>query len=112
MMADNVTIPELDAYLDERDDYRVWCEYCQLWHIHGAGDGHKVAHCLVDNSAYHTTGYVLTCRGKWTQEMKQRKRRRLVRCRVCRVYLSPAVEPVVCPRCGWEKPERREQSMR
>ncbi len=105
-------IPTLDAYHDKSGELRVWCEYCQLWHIHSAGDGHRVAHCLVENSAYTETGYALKCCGEWTAEMKQRKRRRLVRCGGCGVWLSPVVEPVVvCPRCGWEKQARRKHDM-
>jgi len=26
----------------------AWCIYCDKWHIHGAGDGHRVAHCYDD----------------------------------------------------------------
>ena len=45
---------------------RVWCRYCKCWHLHGAGGGHRVAHCGdVDRhcrpivSPYKDTGYFL-----------------------------------------------------
>ena len=36
----------------------AWCIYCDKWHIHGAGDGHRVAHCY-DDTPYKDKGYIL-----------------------------------------------------
>jgi hypothetical protein len=38
---------------------RVWCCHCKCWHQHGAGPGHRVAHCHTEASPYHETGYIL-----------------------------------------------------
>jgi hypothetical protein len=38
---------------------RVWCHYCVRFHQHGAGYGHRAAHCRRDDSPYLRTGYVL-----------------------------------------------------
>lgn len=48
----------------------VWCPYCQVFHLHGtggaevvakegvkAGDGHRVAHCIDDDSPFRRGGY-------------------------------------------------------
>ena len=37
----------------------VWCRYCDDFHWHGNGDGGRVAHCVVSDSPYRETGYVL-----------------------------------------------------
>ena len=39
--------------------WRAWCPYCRRYHIHGAGEGHRVAHCLDDASPFDGTGYYL-----------------------------------------------------
>lgn len=40
-----------------------WCKYCERWHIHGLGDGHRVAHCH-SNTPYNKRGYILKERTK------------------------------------------------
>jgi len=37
----------------------VWCKYCQRWHLHGRGEGHRWAHCIKPGSPYQKTGYFL-----------------------------------------------------
>ena len=37
----------------------AWCRYCDRFHTHGNAAGHRVAHCLVEDSPYRDTGYVL-----------------------------------------------------
>ena len=39
---DNLT--ELQAYAVE-GQLRCYCPRCRKWHVHGAGLGHRVAHC-------------------------------------------------------------------
>jgi hypothetical protein len=39
--------------------WRVWCDWCERWHIHSPEEGHRVAHCPCYRSPYSTTGYVL-----------------------------------------------------
>ena len=60
----------------------VWCAPCGRWHSHGgvspepgAGDGHRVAHCLVPTSPYVAIGYVIEEAGVITaQEMRRSAR--------------------------------------
>jgi hypothetical protein len=54
------SIPRLFAY-PRRDGtgLRVWCAWCQVWHVHGTPYGHRVAHCHVRSSPYRATGYIL-----------------------------------------------------
>lgn len=41
---------------------RIWCCWCDRWHYHGDGYGHRAAHCHAQNPAspYNDTGYMLT----------------------------------------------------
>lgn len=60
-------IPVLDAF-QEQDAYFVWCQYCMDWHMHGATEGHRLAHCPdKSKSAYRETGYILRYAGEKTQ---------------------------------------------
>jgi hypothetical protein len=38
---------------------RMWCAWCDRWHSHGPGYGHRAAHCRNGRSPYLRTGYVL-----------------------------------------------------
>jgi hypothetical protein len=81
-------VPELPAYLDESYSdvnlWRVWCEYCHAWHMHGAGGkgddamtflGNRVAHCWsASKSPYSETGYDLVYGGRWADLPKEVKR--------------------------------------
>jgi hypothetical protein len=59
-------IPTIFCHRDE-SGLRFYCRYCDVWHIHGVtadgpvgvSDRHRAAHCLVDDSPYLETGYVL-----------------------------------------------------
>ena len=57
--------PVLEAY-DRHDGcgYAVWCRHCKVWHYHGHGEGHRVAHCHDPESPYHRPGYTLRPIGK------------------------------------------------
>jgi hypothetical protein len=53
-------LPRLPAY--PRTDgagLRVWCCWCDRWHYHSSGYGHRAAHCHNSESPY-ADGYVLT----------------------------------------------------
>lgn len=52
-------IPTVFAERTDDDRFRVWCNYCGKFHFHGAEDGHRVCHCIADDSPYHLTGYEL-----------------------------------------------------
>lgn len=53
------TPPIIIASIGERGTLHFWCDHCQLWHHHGAGEGHRIAHCLSTDSPYKTSGYYL-----------------------------------------------------
>jgi hypothetical protein len=36
-----------------------YCEHCGAQHVHGRGNGHRVAHCSNPDSPFKRTGYVL-----------------------------------------------------
>lgn len=38
---------------------RAFCHFCNKFHLHGNGDGHRAAHCFTANSPYKKTGYIL-----------------------------------------------------
>jgi hypothetical protein len=42
---------------------KMYCEYCKAWHLHGHGEGHRVAHCTKD-TPYKKTGYILKLKRK------------------------------------------------
>ena len=51
--------PILDAYIANYCQWAVWCKFEKKWHYHGKAPGHRVAHCIKEDSPYHRTGYVL-----------------------------------------------------
>lgn len=48
-----------------------WCVHCRRWHTHGAGDGHRVAHCK-DGAPYTRGGYVLKSIGPLPRALRRR----------------------------------------
>lgn len=56
-----MTVPELEAI--QREDlpegWKVFCDYCERFHFHGKGLGHRIAHCCSEKSPYYKTGYIL-----------------------------------------------------
>lgn len=65
-------IPVLPCY-DTGKEYRVWCKWCNTWHVHGRTDGHRVAHCAPyckhmrrgHHGEYYRRGYFIVCVGEW-----------------------------------------------
>ena len=43
--------------------WQIWCRYCDEWHQHGPGEGHRIAH-FIKETPYSETGYnlALKCR--------------------------------------------------
>ncbi len=39
--------------------WRFWCPFCKAYHYHGAGPGHRVAHCASPASPFRDGGYIL-----------------------------------------------------
>ena len=56
---DAPTVAAHEAITDGVRVWRIWCRYCQIWHVHGPGEGHRIAHCDL-HTPYRTTGYNLT----------------------------------------------------
>lgn len=64
---------------------RIWyvpCDHCQRFHEHGAGPGHRVAHCHRPPAGpYEDSGYVLVHAGEWTRQVREAWQRRWVEMR-------------------------------
>lgn len=72
-------IPVLAAHESESGNLYVWCWYCGKWHIHGPGEGHRVAHCGDRKSPYAETGYVLKIVGPLPADLARALSKRLKR---------------------------------
>jgi hypothetical protein len=89
--------PIVDAWLSE---YRLhfWCAHCLRWHHHAEDEGHRRAHCVVENSSYHLTGYVLRRNTRDLQPKKRDQHSKL--CAVCHdVGMSAIIFPRMCRAC-------------
>jgi hypothetical protein len=83
---EQIDTPELPAYHESwkqsgktEEAYFVWCGYCLDWHMHGAQDGHKSAHCLTDRypkgTPYKADGYILQYAGEMDAKERNAYRR-------------------------------------
>lgn len=48
----------------EQYSIKIWCKYCNIWHQHGMGAGHRIAHCnsfpiRQESTLYDEKGYFL-----------------------------------------------------
>ena len=64
---DAPTLPAYEVEIEGIRVWRVWCKHCRRWHEHGAGEGHRIAHCEDQNSAYRLDRYNLSLAGTWLQ---------------------------------------------
>ncbi len=39
--------------------FKFWCPFCQKWHYHGYGIGHRSSHCFDSSSPFDSTGYIV-----------------------------------------------------
>lgn len=59
---------------------RVWCRYCDRFHLHGYSRdepvAHRATHCLADDSPYRRSGYtlVVVLEGTFTPPRTQRRK--------------------------------------
>ena len=51
-----------------KDGLKFWCPFCQKWHLHGRGPGHRTAHCI-QGSALYQNGYIIKIMSK--QELRE-----------------------------------------
>ena len=49
--------PALKAEWNTPRQWRAWCPHCRRYHFHGAGPGHRAAHCA--DGPFKGSGYVL-----------------------------------------------------
>jgi hypothetical protein len=49
---DAPVLPAYEAVIEGVTHWVVWCKYCQVWHQHGAAEGHREAHCTDSASGY------------------------------------------------------------
>jgi len=58
---ETVEYPKVPAF--PRDDgvpgWQMFCPFCNAWHYHGVGLGHRVAHCAKE-TPFSKIGYILT----------------------------------------------------
>jgi len=52
-------IPELVGEKARHYQIKVWCKYCDRYHVHGLPEGHRAAHCTNPKSPYIKTGYYI-----------------------------------------------------
>lgn len=57
----------VDALIDEEGRLHCWCIHCGCYHHHGRGEGHRIAHCILDGSPFKRTSYYLRAVGRWTE---------------------------------------------
>jgi hypothetical protein len=59
------TLSAFEVEIDGVKVWRVWCRFCVCWHDHGAGEGHRIAHCADPGSPYNREGYNLAYAGSY-----------------------------------------------
>jgi len=62
-------LPILKGYINEFNEFLVWCPFCKRFHYHGNAEGHRCAHCHNPNSPFDRTGYIIKRYTK--RELKQ-----------------------------------------
>jgi hypothetical protein len=56
---DAPTVAAEPVPIDGVEQWRMWCGHCNKWHIHGPGEGHRIAHCDEPGGPYERSGYNL-----------------------------------------------------
>ncbi len=59
-MTEEIPIFICEPRTDFYGGMRFFCPKCRIWHFHGRGEGHRVAHCA--NSANYPHGYEIRMR--------------------------------------------------
>lgn len=60
-IVENIPVIKAEPWEDYALGLKFFCEFCNKFHYHGAGEGHRVAHCKIEvESPFHETGYYLT----------------------------------------------------
>lgn len=112
--------PVVRTYDDEQIHLHFWCIHCRKWYIHGRGGanrpyeegrggmaGHRIAHCIVDNSPYKEHGMILDVVGKLDSSIKKRHRKGvLLVCPKCKCYRRYSAALNACD-CGFINSRRK-----
>ena len=53
---------------------KVWCEYCDKYHVHGFPEGHRVAHCSNQKSPYLQTGYFIKLESEVIDDLRREQK--------------------------------------
>ena len=69
----------------------AWCPHCRVWHWHGWGEGHRVAHCTNRDGPFAESGYFI-------RSLTKTKARELIK--QLQEYLAAEAA-----KAGLEKPE-------
>ena len=96
---DVAAIPVLDAY-DDGFNYKVWCAFCRVWHLHGRVNGHRVEHCYWPLSPYMKTGYFIRKVGDWKDRPKGLHNRRRSPRQIEKAARMAREIAGGCPHCG------------
>lgn len=88
--------PIVAAY-DDGKHYWMECIYCQCWHGHGRSNGHRLAHCLTQDSPYHYSGYILHMMGQIARPPQQPLH--IPHCYWCDARGTGGLAPHLCPQC-------------
>ncbi|ODJ70254.1 hypothetical protein FM106_14965 [Brachybacterium faecium] len=38
---------------------KVWCPFCEEYHVHAKKEGHFSSHCFIESSPFKNTGYFI-----------------------------------------------------
>lgn len=68
MKEDKIPIIWAEPRIDSTSGLKFYCMYCKREHLHGKGEGHRIAHCTDVESPYYQTGYILRVRNAGTKQ--------------------------------------------
>ncbi|SDP29219.1 helix-turn-helix domain-containing protein [Desulforhopalus singaporensis] len=115
----NKIFPVVRTYDDLKSQLHFYCIHCGKWHQHGRGGpdeplqlgregyggGHRISHCLAENSPFKVRGVILEVVGEFTDEIKNQKPKETpCFCHKCKKYYSTALN--ACS-CGFINKKRR-----
>lgn len=54
------------------EQWRAWCPHCRRYHFHGAGEGHRTAHCTSEPPGFPDGYYLVEAGQQATNRVKPR----------------------------------------
>lgn len=57
----NLEVPIIETYAGKHfpGGNEFFCVFCNMFHLHGKGDGFREAHCINENSPFNISGYFI-----------------------------------------------------